>query len=583
MASWDHRAATGNGAYQLYLYVVENSVVGDGNGITNLSWELGYIKVGSSGGFGSSNGSVPWEVHMQGNNNGDVSGTGAYNFGAGDAIGTRRAIAVVNGWTFSHNPSGDGGLTLNTMARAVSNGTSFGTSQIGWGAVGMTPASRIAAAPPAPQLLSRDSDSQVTIRAFNSYDWGVGGIGVLHYLDQSLVSDFSSLTNTAYPTTGGGVGHSVVQGSLDSYKTYYYRDATRGRDGQWVHSGTLTVFSRPSPAPAPSVASKTATTVNLSTSNPSYTGAGITARETQLVGASDTTVIATSTHLTTPSFSGMTRATGYRVRTRVQNSTGWSDWSGYTAFNTAGSPPSAPTGYSVTSIAATSCSVTTGAIADNGGAVPTKIRVKVSTTASDAGLVKTVTQDTWAPVSVTGLVEDTTYYVAEAAYNAVEGGGWGPYGGWVSFHTINTVPNAPVMTIGTITDNTALASWAAPTNLNGAVVSGYTIKVSKDQAQTQGVLTFTAAAGATSKSLIGLDSGTQYYATIYADTDKGPSSISAPVPFQTTGFAPSGIYYTDGAGVTKYSEVWYSGADGIPKLCEVWYSGADGIPKLCQA
>src|SRR6478736_666987 len=172
MPTWDHRAATGNGAYQLYLYVDEYATNNGGVGTSYINWELGLIKVGSSGGFASSQGSCPWEVHMQGNNNGDTSGTGSFSFGANDAIGTRRAIASLNGWSFAHNGDYSGQLSLNTMARIVS-GISIGSPQIGWGWVGMTNITRGAAAPAAPTLLSR-TDTSLTIRSYNSNDWGVG-------------------------------------------------------------------------------------------------------------------------------------------------------------------------------------------------------------------------------------------------------------------------------------------------------------------------------------------------------------------------------------------------------------------------
>ncbi|AZV01798.1 minor tail protein [Microbacterium phage ArMaWen] len=589
MASWDHRAPTGNGAYQMYLYVVETQFInagpgaGTGPGVTQLNWELGFIKVGSSGGFASTSNNTSWEVHMQGNNNGDISGGASFSFGANDAVGTRRAIASMTGWTFSHSPSYDGTLFLNTMARAVTN-ISLGSPQIGWGNVQMTTFARDAAAPPAPVLQSRQSDTQVTIRAYDSYEWGLGSVAPAHVLARSDVSNMSAnRVDVIYPTTGGGAAHDVVVSGLTAHKTYYFTDNTRGRTGNYAASGVLTVHARPSKPPVPGVNAKTTTSLTLGAAAPSYVGGGITDRQTQISTDDFASVLQTSTELSDPVFTGLTRVRSYKVRTRVKNAVDWSDWSDVITVTTPGTVPSAPAGYSVYDIAATSAKLTLGTLSDNGGAVPTQVRVKVSTTASDAGLIKTVSVPSWTAPTIPGLTKGTTYYVAEAAVNSVEGGGLGAYGPWVSFTTRADVPNAPVMTLDSASGNFLTLKWVAPTQLNGASITAYKVKFASNQGLTTNVQEFTVGPAVLSQVVTGLNPGTTYYASIWTETSNGLGSSSDVAPFATTGGGgtTSGIWLADEDGVMQFCEVWYSGADGVPRLCEVWYSGADGVPKLC--
>ena len=578
MADWDHRAATGNGSYQLYLYVVETSFNLSGVGITQLNWELGIIKVAGAG-VGSSSGSVPWEVHMHGNNNGDASGTGAFNFPSGAAIGTRIALGAIAGWTFSHNADFSGLLTLNTMARAVT-GISLGSPQIGWGGVVMTPFYRAAAAPAAPVLQARTSDTSWTIRAYDSTDWGLGQNGILHILESSPNSNMSGATLDYYPTTSGGAAHDRPF-TPAAHTTYYFRDTIRDRGLVYASSGITAVYGRPSKPGAPELASETTTSITVNLPNPTYIGAAITARETVLVNADTLAVLQTDT-TANPTFTGLTRVTAYKIRTRMTTSAGTSDWSDYADFVTPGTVPSAPTGYTVYDLSATSATVSLGSLADNGGAVPDQARVKISTTASDVGLVQTVTNPAWAPVQVSGLTKGTTYYVAEAAHNAVENGGWGAYGAWVTFTTPANVPNAPVLSAGSPTGTTSTLTWTAPTQLNGATIVSYKLTVASNPAMSVGVREWTLTPAQFAQIVDSLTAATEYYATIRTETDMGRGSTSPVVAFSTTGGGGGGSgLYIDVAGVPKFAEVWVDVA-GVPKLCEVWIDVA-GVPKLAVA
>ena len=581
MAEWDHRSNTSSGAYQMYFYNVENTIDNSGNGTTYMAWEVGLIKVASSGGYGSSQGSCPWQVYIHGYNNGDVSGTGSFSFGANDAIGTRRAIANIasGGWGFSHDPAGSGAL-VPTVYAAIQTGISIGSPQVGPGAVTWTSTSRAGTAPATPTLNSRESDTAITIRTLNSTDWGVGTTGVAHSLERSLQSNFSSIPQTWPVTTvaGGGAAQLIACTGLAAYTTHYFRTNFLARNGGYYPSAILTVYSRPSKPDVPTLSASTQTSLSFTLPAPSYVGGGITARETQIsTSPTHATILATDT-TNAPVFNTLNRVTRYYVRSRQVNSAGTSDWSATVTADTVGSLPSAPTGYSAYDIASTSATVSLGSLADNGGAAPDQVRVKISSSASDSGLINTITSPEWAPVRINGLTKGVQYYVAEAAHNNVAGGGWGPYGAWVPFTTKTNVPNAPVLSLNSASGTTAVLQWAAPTQLNGATIVEYHLLVARNPGLTQNTREIVIPAGVLAQVVDTLLPATQYYATLWTVTDNGLGSASNVLSFNTSGGggSTSGVWI-DVGGVPKFAEVWLD-VGGVPKLTEVWID-IGGIPK----
>ncbi|WZB38450.1 minor tail protein [Microbacterium phage YellowPanda] len=586
MAEWDHRAATGNGAYQLYLYVVETAFVNTDRGQTGINWELGLIKVASSNGFASNDSSVPWEVHMHGSGggNGDISGTSSFSFGANDPIGTRKILANGNalGWGFHHNTDYTGRLYVNTMARITVDGT-IGSPQIGWGNVEFTRFFRDATPPANLAYLGRQSDTAFTVRAFNSTDWGLGDSQVLHRVDRSEVSNMATLLQGYdYPTTGGGQAHSIAVTGMPAHKSQYLRPAVRGRTGNWMRAGIMEVNARPSKPPKPEVASKTTTSITVSTANPSYVGGGLTSRETQISKDNFATILDTKTGMSSSSFTGLTRVTAYKIRTRVVNVDGTSDWSDTLDVTTTGAPPSAPSGYVAYDIASTSAKVSIGSISDNGGAVPSRARVKVSTTASDTGLIKTVETASWSPTRITGLTKNTQYYVSEAAYNSVEGGGWGAYGSWVPLKTLNNVPNGPILSLDSAAGTFVTLKWTVPSDLAGATITNYRLRVGSNDALTTNVQEFTVPADTLAQVVTGLTAATSYWAEVWTETDNGRGSGSALLNFTTTGGSgsTSGIWLRQANGTPIFCEVWWRDASGVPRLCEPWIRDSSGIPRL---
>jgi len=495
------------------------------------------------------------------------------------ANGTWVTFGVAGARYYSHAANGQlsGTVTVAVNGVGISGSSDFDTPVSGSlnfsNGNGFTNYTRLPGAPGLPVVSNLEATSCKFSWAAASSPVAITDYG--QYLAKN--ADFTVMHT---PATWIGTAREFTYSNLSRGTEYWFRTRARSSEGTGPYTTAVkitTPHTVPDKPPTPSVGSITSTSAQVNTTDPAYVGAGVTGRETQV--REGTTVVATSTSAD-PTFNSLLRSKNYTVRYRVRNAVGWSEWSNNKAFQTPGTPPSAPAGYTVTEIAATTVKVTTGTIADNGGAVPSQIRVKVSTTASDMGLVDTITQEQWAPIVIPGLSENTNYYVAEAAFNTAIGGGWGEYGPWVPFSTINTVPTPPQnLDVDDITETTATATWVAPDDLNGSVISYYVLLVADDPALTQNLRTINVGSG-TSQVIDNLTGAKSYYVRVYSMTNNGRGSISGLVSFTTEGGggSSSGIYI-DVGGTPKFAEVWID-IEGVPKLCEVWIDVA-GTPKLC--
>ena len=359
---------------------------------------------------------------------------------------------------------------------------------------------------------------------------------------------------------------------------HWFRTRARSSEGSGAYNTAVkitTPHTVPDKPATPVLSSVTQNSAVIATTPPAYVGAGVTAREVR-IQLNGVTVETKTTE--DPTFTGLTRNSAYKVSYRVQNAIGWSSWSNEVDVQTPGTVPSAPTSYAAYDIASTSAMVSTGTIADNGGAVPSQARVKVSTTQSDVGLVQTVTSPEWAPIRLSGLTKNTQYWVAEAAYNTAAGGGWGAYGAWVPLLTRDNVPNGPVVTSSAIGGTVATLQWAAPTALNGAVVDEYHVLIAKNASLTDSPREFVVNSSTFAQVVDLLTPGTPYWAVVWTTTNNGRGSTSAIHTFTTTGGggSTSGVWL-DVAGTPKFCQVWLD-VGGVPKLCEVWLDVA-GVPK----
>jgi chitin-binding protein len=101
------------------------------------------------------------------------------------------------------------------------------------------------------------------------------------------------------------------------------------------------------------------------------------------------------------------------------------------------------------------------------------------------------------------------------------------------------VPTPPTsVAVSAITETTATVSWAAPTDLLGSTLWGYTVRFAQNTAFSRGLLEYTSSDGSLSQALTGLLPGTNYYIQVTAISANGPGSRSPIVSFKTLGTAP---------------------------------------------
>ncbi|QIN93915.1 minor tail protein [Microbacterium phage Arete] len=398
--------------------------------------------------------------------------------------------------------------------------------------------------------------------------------------DSVLLRRYSGTATTGpytdYPLAATATSHTVT--GLTRGQTYTFSVYNRNSDGYSPQSGgrTVTLLNTiPDKPPTPVAISQTNSSITLSIKNPAYTGGNLTSRQIQYSptpdfssevelanspsGAPDTDGIWKAT-LTIPNLDRYTR---YWVRHRVQNAIGWSAWSDTLDMGTLADLPSAPSGYSATDIASNTAYSTMPVVSDAGGAPLINLRHQFATTQNTGATINTL--DRYGLPFMAGLTANTTYWYRISVENVM---GWSAWGPWVSFATKNNVPSAPAsVSVNGITNTTAQLNWAAPTNLYGSTITGYTIRVAPNRDFGTGVAVYNLAAGVTNKVMDGLQPGTEYYAQIWANTSNGFGSYSTVQTFTTTGTAPGAKPLW-----VRVAGVWRPGIPWV-KVNGVWRQG----------
>ena len=546
---------SGRPTYRLKFYVRSNALVGRQR---QFAWEL-YVE--RPGGF-FINTAYPYAIQ--------VGGVGAGGNAAIPDVGSHVTLATgVTGW-FTH--AADGSLAVSIGAQHVGVGNGFGTAHPADGVLNADNIGWITPGTPSdvPGIISK-TDTQFVYQYY-----GAGGTDATGWTSQVATDPgFTNIISTE-SSTGGA---KTVSGRTPR-TTYYirYRAENPGGSSGWSGTTAVTTWGVPSKPPAPVIGVVTSSSIAFTVGDPSYVGPGLTARTIQLSKSPSFSVIEQTITDATRTFSGLSRTTLYYLRQIVSDSFGASEYSDVESVSTIGSIPSAPTGYYAYDIAATSAKIATGTLSDNGGAVPTQARVKISTTASDVGLIQTMTLPQWAAVPISGLTEGTTYYAAEAAYNAILGGGWGPYGAWVPFSTLANVPTAPSLSLDSASTTTATLEWTPPADLNGSTILDYRLRVGSNASLTANVQEFIIPAGDVSKVVGSLLAGTTYYAAIWTVSSNGLGSTSSIFSFVTDGSGGGASkYWKRIAGVWKQG-VWWKKKAGVWKQ-GVWWKKKSGVWK----
>ena len=389
-----------------------------------------------------------------------------------------------------------------------------------------------ATVPPAPSPIGIDQITNSSMRYRFSSN-GNGGSAITKYeVQYSRNSNFSSATTIT------STGTSTVTGLL-AKTTYYFRSRAVNAvgNGSWSASRSDATLDVPG-TPTVTIAGRTPAVISLDVVNPSYTGGGITARQTQLARTTSFATVSSTSTAAQPSFTGLTRGTQYYVRSRVQNGIGWSAWTSAVGAKTLVEIPSAPTGYSMSDIASTTAYVGLPLVVDNGGTALVNVRVQRNTSTTETGATL-VTEGAFRAVFLSGLSAGVQYYVRMSVQNSGEGSGWSAYGPWVAFTTRDDVPTPPLsLAISAIGNNVATLTWAAPSSLMGSELLNYAVRLSTSGGFGQGLQETLVEPDTLSESLTGLQPGTRYYVQVRGLSSNGPGSFSTVATFLTTGTAP---------------------------------------------
>ncbi|MFT3789347.1 MAG: fibronectin type III domain-containing protein [Tepidisphaeraceae bacterium] len=246
-------------------------------------------------------------------------------------------------------------------------------------------------------------------------------------------------------------------------------------------------------------------------------------------GVVATTVLAA---VATLDVTSLTAGTTYYFRVRAINGAGNSTYTS-TASLVIPSVPATPTGFTATPVVG---GVSLAWVDSSTNETGFEVQRATNSTFT-TGLVTTTAAANATSLSVTSLTAGTTYYFRVRAVNAI---GSSAYTAAVSA-TVPTAPTAPTGLTATPVSGGVNLVWV-DTSTNE---TGFEVQRATNSAFTAGLVTTTAAAGASSLSVTGLAANTTYYFRLRAVNAVGPSAYtataSATVPNPNTPAAPSGL------------------------------------------
>jgi len=242
-----------------------------------------------------------------------------------------------------------------------------------------------------------------------------------------------------------------------------------------------------------------------------YSGTGATPVRTVSAAAGAVSLVVT----------GLTNGTAYTFTVAAVNSAGTGTASAPSNAVTPAALPGAPRNVQAT-LGNASASLRWTAPASTGGSPITGYVVAVrsgSQTLRTESLAGTATQ-----AVITGLSNGTAYTFTVAAVNV---SGTGPASAVSNRVTPGAVPGAP--TLGTVTpaNRSLTVTWTAPTDIGGAPVSGYVVRVYAGTSTTP-ARTVQVGRSAVRATVSGLTNGGDYTVTVAAQNRLGTGTASAP-------------------------------------------------------
>ena len=478
--------------------------------------------------------------------------------------------------------TGSGFIRLNAgfrerllWAGPVTNNMTVSFTQANTGTRGLGGAASVSYAvnrtrtPDAPTYLGFINVTQTTITS-NFAGHGDGGAPILEWQAQIA-------TNAAF-TTGVQTSSHPTSGQHTYYnltKTTPIWGRARGRNsmgwGPWsnVYGPVLTLGTVSDPAPAVAITGTTQTSITYAASNPPYIGESPYKRTVEL--HSETGTVALQTHVEPASnatFSGLTRGTNYRIRQRIDNKVDIGPWGPWQNVKTTVVAPVAPTAYGAVNVASTSAWSSIGNLPDNGGEVPSDIRLQLNVTPTEVGST-TLDVGFYSAFPITGLMPDSQYYYRMAVSNSA---GRSPYGAWVPFKTVNNVPTHPRnLVITSVTDTSALVDWDDPANLLGSTMTSLVLRSSSNRSMGASVQTFDLEPSASNQVLSPLLPATTYYVILHSLSSNGIGSTTAIIPFTTTGTGEGTVKrYWKKINGTWRRGIWWKRINGTWRRGTMW-------------
>jgi titin len=367
---------------------------------------------------------------------------------------------------------------------------------------------------------------------------------------------------------GSFPGSNSTSGIAELTASYVYY-STNNANGSAVISYTSGVPGAPtgvSGSPADS-------TVNLVWTTPSDTGSsaitGYTVQYSVDPYSSWTTAAMCTGTGTSCAITGLTNGTSYKFKVLATNSTGDSPYSTVSLAVTPEGPPGAPT---ISGITGGDGSLEVSFTAGTSTLTITNYEYSLN-----AGTTWISASDATSPITISGLVNGTTYPVI---IRGISASGSGSSSSSVS-GTPSALPGAPTITAITGgSDGTSLGVTFLAGYSGGSSITDYEYGVSLGE-NTSSFGSYVSIAGTTSPFTIsGLVSGSTYTVRLRAKNSAGYSAASAFVPGATLAAPSAPVITTISAGDSKlvitYTE-YDSNTNGGSAISKVEYSVDNGI------
>jgi predicted phage tail protein len=437
----------------------------------------------------------------------------------------------LTGYNLSYATSADftgatvvhGGTDTSLVVNRLVNGTTYYFRVAAVNRVGESRTSNVvkavpAAAPGAPTgLTATAGDAKVTLT------WtapGSGGAPISGYnVYYATSADFTAAT-----VVHGGTGTSLVVNRLVNGTVYYFRVTAVNRVGEGQRSNEVKAV----PVGVPGVPTGLTATagdakVTLTWTAPGSGGAPISGYNVYL-GTSPSGEAAAPVNraslVTATSYkvTGLVNGTTYYFRVAAVNRVGEGQRSNEVKAIPVG-VPGAPAGLTV-SPGDARATLSWTAPGSDGGSPVTGYNIYVATSADFKGATK-IPRGTGTAVTVTGLVNGTTYYFRVTAVNRI---GAGPASAAAKAVPV-TVPGAPIGLSATPGKSKVTLRWAAPPS-GGSPITGYIIYKGTSPGGETGPAVNGLLVTATSYAVTSLVNGTPYYFEVFAVNAVGQGSSS---------------------------------------------------------